>query len=700
MIDQPPPSQEPVTDPNVISQSEQADVSRWTKRIQDARKFDEPARQQYAKDRKQARGDSGFEVDANLMGNYIEITEAFTYARDPDVDVFPAKSTEPPDLLAIKDAAESSSPMAMLDPMAMQMQQQATAQQVQEMRKRYRQRQRNNRDFAETLELVIAQLWKNAGLKKRARKMVRSALTVGPGWLKASWQERTAPCPETLQQINDLQDNLKRAQSLKQQAQEASGPEQDAMLADLQRQIETLQGQTERVIARGFVVDFVRAEDMQVAPGVDLSDYVDAPWIANRIPMTLEDAMADFRLTKEQLSSATRYYARKPEMMQNVSPMVSERVNEDDADAFVSHSGDGSADCYVMVWEIWDRDSNSVLTTMEGLKRWIKPVWQPCATTRFYPFFLLPLSDVDGQRHPQSLVSRSAKLVDEYNRIGSAEAEHRRRIKPKTAFNAGALSAEEANKLATATTQEMVGIKSTNPTQSMADLLYPVAYAPLDPMLYDRNRIVNELERLWGIQEALSGTIQTAKTATEAEIQQTGFNARSNSRRDLIEDVLSDLARYTGEVAWCYMKIEDVTLIAGPDAMWPEYQGAESLSAMVSIQIRAGSTGKPNTKSEREAWSTLLPMLQQGVMQIAQFRGTPLPEIADAMERLLRETAQRSGERLDIDTLIPQATASMPMLAPPGAPNGPAGQPADPALGLDPAGGGIDPAGILAGLAA
>src|SRR6478672_6659417 len=99
---------------------EAADVRRWFQRIEQARKFDEPARKQYAKDRRYARGDSGFDVDANIAGTNIDILESFLYAKDPDIDVLPAPcaAQPPPDVLreAAKKAVES-------DPMMQQAQQ-------------------------------------------------------------------------------------------------------------------------------------------------------------------------------------------------------------------------------------------------------------------------------------------------------------------------------------------------------------------------------------------------------------------------------------------------------------------------------------------------------------------------------------------------------------------------------------------------
>ena len=321
------------------------------------------------------------------------------------------------------------------------------------------------------------------------------------------------------------------------------------------------------------------------------------------------------------------------------------------------------------------------------MRYWVKPQWTPPATTRFYPFFLVTTSEVDGQRHPQSLVSRTMKLVDEYERIGSAEAKHRRRIIPKTAFNRGAMSKDDADALATADTQEMVGINPTDPRQPISDILYQVTYAQLDPALYDRTRIVQEIERIWGVQEALGGAINTPKTATEADIQQQGFTARTSGRRDLLEASLSDLAQYTIEIARVYMSADDVREIAGPDAMWPEYMGPDDVARMVNIEIRGGSSGKPNTAAERQAWGVMLPLLQQGIVQIGQLRGSSPAAIADSLEHLLRLTAEKSGDRIDIDQLIPMAdgASEQPVPVPGGQPMPGAPPPPEAPPGGDPA---------------
>lgn len=704
---------------------EEADVKRWFSELEQARKYDEPAREQYVKDRRYARGDSGFEVDANIVGTNIDILESFLYARDPDFDVTPGPAVRPPSVESLRDAVEeqmradprvveagrTAATAAMLlgtpqDQALMlgaqaeeAMAEQLIRAEVLRMRKAFQKRQREIKNFAETCEIVGSRMWDDASLKRRGRPLVRSGLTVGVGVLKASWQERTAPSPETVTAINDLQANIAKLRALKTEL--ANGGvwdklkgmwlnwtgDDDAKIAEYERQMQALESDKERVVARGFVVDNVNSEDFQVALGYTIANHLDAPWNAHRIFMRYEDAKAEFPHLLEQrpdgsttdgkLASAKRYRPRQHVMVIDKTPFLDNDITWRDADAFVEGNGSAAFEAgqaagpcadWVALWEIWDRDSNTVLTAIEGVKCWVKPGWNPVTTTRFYPFFLYTTSEVDGQRHPQSLVTRSAKLVNEYNRIGSAEAEHRRRVLPKIAFNSSQVDQDNASKLAKGAIGEMVPVELTNPQMTLDQVFRPVAYPAIDVALYDRSRIIAEIERIWGVQEALGGAVTVEKTATEADIQQQGFQARTGGRRDLLESMLSELALYTVEVARAYMTPEDVQLIAGPDAFWPPYEGPNDTLRMLSVNIRAGSSGKPNTAAERQSWAATLPLLQNGIQQIGTLRGSSPQAIADSIEQLLRITAERSGERIDIDQLIPQADMAMPqgMAAAPG----------------------------------
>lgn len=696
---------------------ERADVRRWWNNIVQTQGFDEASRKTYVKCRRYARGDSGFLVDANIVGTNIDILEAFLYAKDPDVSIDPAKAVEAPNVDALLDTALM---MAQKDPRLAMMQQQAandatmlaatqaslppeaTADPMtgapappppspeeasaaalkmladeyfQKMKATYDRRTRENKAYAETAQVTVSRLWRDGKLKDRGRPWVRSGLTVGVGVLKGSWQNRTKPSPETTTAINDLVTQIQRAQALRAAIEDdQEGDVQDANIAELQRQLKAIQGKSEVVAWRGFVVDCVAAENFLVAPGFRIADHCDAPWNAERIAMSMDTICAIGKLTPQQKASVTKYSARRPEMIRGESPnlQVWDSIDVADASQFIRGDGEGfpsmtldtsanggdmvgsGGGCFGMVWEIWDRDSNSVLWLAEGLDVWLKPTWQPPATTRFYPYFTYCTSEVDGSRHPQSPVERSWKLVDEYNRIGTAEAKHRRRIIPKTAFNAGAFDKGEAQKLERADIGEMVALRLTNPKQNIREVLLPITYASIDVALYDRARIMNEIERIWGVQEALSGSIETAKTATEAEIQQSGFNARTGARRDSLESALGHMALYTLEVARANMTPEEVIKIAGPNAWWPTYQGSADVLSSLQVEIRAGTTGKPNTRAEREAWGATLPVLRQDILTYAELTGANPLDTAESIKKLSKITAQRAGERIDIDSLFPK----------------------------------------------
>jgi hypothetical protein len=677
---------------------EEQDVKRWTARVEAARKFDEPARKQYARDRRYARGDSGFEVDANLIGTYIDISESFLYARNPDVDVRPAPTASVPSDDAIQDAAQQS---AEVPPEAMQAieaesiaaikagtpfeqavgsaraaqafaTKMAVAKQADAIRTEYNKRRADHKAFGETLEIIISRMWQDGKMKRHGRRWVRSALTVGTGVLKCTWQERTAPSPETQAQVRDLQAAIERAAALKQELNEDQCADHDAKMAEYQRQLAALQSQTEKVVARGFVIELVQPEHFVLPPGFDFADHLDAPWNAERIPMLLEDAKAEFQLSEEDCRQATRYTPKPSETIKRESASIDDNIQAEDAERFrsgeatamdgnaVAEWGKDNGGAWVICTEIWDATANAVLTKIDGIKRWVKPCWYPKATTRFYPYFLLLFSEVDGQRHPQSLVTRSMKLVDEYNRIGSAEAEHRRRILPGILYNAGMVGADSMNRIVKSATGEYTGIETTQATKDVRGLFVPKPYAPVDIALYDRRRIINELERIWGVQEALSGAVNTAKTATEAQIQQSGFQARTGGRRDLLETALTECAQYTAELARAHMDEKDVRGIAGPNALWPPYTGAADLASMVVVDIRAGSSGKPDTAAEAQSWATQLPILKELVVTVGQLRQSDPRDIADSLEKLAQITAERTGDRIDIDQLMPKPGQPLP----------------------------------------
>jgi hypothetical protein len=263
-------------------------------------------------------------------------------------------------------------------------------------------------------------------------------------------------------------------------------------------------------------------------------------------------------------------------------------------------------------------------------------------------------------------------LQDEYSSCRSNFRLSRERGIPAVLFNASAIDDAEARKLTGAQLQELVALKPSDPGMPLADIFMAKPVASIDMRLYDPTLILNDMERISGVQEALSAAINgpgNPKTATEANIQQSGTQARTTADRDYLEEMLTEFANYTAQQALQCMQIPDVQRLAGDKAFWPAGMDIEDLFTLVEVTIEAGSTGKPRQQTDLQAWNTILPLIKETIGQIEQAMATGNMPLANSLTELIKETMLRLGDESDPDRFIPK-------VPPPGSPG--AGAPPPP----------------------
>jgi hypothetical protein len=715
-----------------------ADVKEWQKKIKEARDHDKPQRKRYALNRRYARGEGKWDVNVPIAGPNIDILTSLLYARNPDLDVQPAPMTTPPPMSQIMEMArkeivadpatkqmmlqvgvqatqaatlanqqaiadapqvgmgDSTAPKNLPAPpvppevageMAAQAWLQATIKKAaKEIMAPFRQRVSDAKQIGQTLEIVVSNMWQKARLKARMKTDTRSGLTVGVGYLKATWQERDGTDPVAADRQRDSQDKIAKLQADQNALDGGDVADQDAARAQVEQEIEGLESGKELDVNRGMAIDFVRAEDITIPTSVsDISMYLDSPWIGHRIFIPRDEALAVCpELTEEDIKAASTYWLRKlrdPKDKLDVGPIDVVDIDPEDADQFKTDKTNGSIDAnatpHVCLHEIWSKATGMVLGIMEGVddKYARKPAAVNVGTTRFYSFFQLAFVWEDGERHPVSLVERASSLLDEISRLYSDRRDHRRRTKPKTVFDKGNLSPDDASAITNGGSQEMIGLEPTVPGSGIANMVTVLQYAKVDEALYNDRDTMDKTERVFGVQEALASTLNgTPKTATEAEIQQTGTNARTNFKRDAMDEMLSDLAQYSAEIAVQKYSHDEIVQIAGPWAMWPQGLDVQHLDLLVNVSIKAGSSGKPDTAAQQQAWATLFPLLNQSILKIGQLRQSDPGDIADCLEELMEETVSRTGERLDVSRFSPPAPSQEPGPMPqmPGAPGSPA----------------------------
>ena len=613
--------------PDEDDPKEAAIVKKWWDKYEKARKFDENFRKQIAIDRRYAAGtsDLAWAVTTNLIGAFIDILNAILYARDPEVSVRKAEQVD----------AEGTMPMDV---------------------------------FAKTLEIVIAHLWRRGKLKKAMKKAVRSVLSNSEGWLKCLMIAEKDPNGEVETKLNDVRETLALLQAQKDLLEDPQGKSDDEIQAELDEKnalLEALEDKLELTINKMFVIDFVPTENIQVSADVAcVGEYLDANWIGNEWFLSKDECLAAFpELTPDDLTKAKNYFQRPPKELttreiDNVLPQGTMTAEASSAYTSMQSDAEGQSPTFYRCVEIWDRQDKKVRTMVDGVNKWAKePFDPPYPSSRFYPYFYFAFYEVDGQRHPQSLSWRLYKLQDEYSASRSNFRLTRERSIPGVLFNAAALDSTEAKKLTESKHQEYTGLNAGDPNVPLENLFTPKPVQSVDMRVFDPTLILNDMERMSGVQEALSSVTQgpgNPKTATEANIEQSGTAARTSAARDAEEDMLTELAQYTAEQAIQALTRRDAMRMAGAKAFWPAGMDLEDLFTLVEVQITAGSTGKPKDPGDQQNWAQLFPMIKETLGEIRQALANGDTATATSLTELVKETMHRMGDESDPDRFIPK----------------------------------------------
>lgn len=690
-----------------VSEQEKALVKAWEKRLMEARKADVGFRKSVIRDRKFATGEAlvGYEVSTNLVQATIDTLIPFLFAKDPDVDVVPQDQVSaplkprlvapaPPQGAVGPDGQPILAPDGMpISPDPAQIAEYAAAMQefmaAQALEQEEAEKERMQNDFirrlGQTIEIVISRFWKKGDLKGAAKQWLRASMTSAEGWIKVSMQGDLVPDHTIQKELYEVQQQRQSIEALKRCIQEGDTRDYDAELEQLRVKEEGLQARLEVYVGRCLVFDWVDTLDFQAPTTLRMiSEYKSAPWLADATYYSISDACAKFKLDKKKLAHAAKWSPPDETVDCGANGTLTTEFTADGEAWKKTAPTDGEG--FVRVWEINAKCDNIIYTWIEGTSFWAKAPHAPrLATTRFYPYFLLALYECDALRHPQSLAWRLSKLQEEYASARSNLAETRRRAKPGILFDSTNIEPGDADRIQQGGNQELIPLKPIRPGEPIANSFSPKPYNTVDGSLYDTSPIRSDMETVSGAQEALSQGIRTAKTATEADIQQSGFTSKTAYSRDALDMALEDLAQYSAELGLGGLSLEQVKEWAGPHAVWPQGIEAEKLQSLVYVSIRAGSTGKPNTAAERQAWSAILPQIQGLMQMIGQARGADPQEMADKLTELLRETVLRTGDRIDVDRFLPMASpnaqAGMPPTGAPSQPQPQAGSqpPIDPA---------------------
>lgn len=493
--------------------------------------------------------------------------------------------------------------------------------------------------FAKTSETVLQELLvRQAKLKKRAKRLLTSCFTTSVGWWKLQWQE--TPRVDALIQgrIKDTQDNLHAIEAQRQRLEDPQAcQDTDTEIARLREMLAGYQAEAEVSVVRGLVLDFVLSEDMLILDESirELGDYDRAAAMAHRVWMTRKMFERTFGAAP---SEKVKTYREQAGGMQGQS---------------VGAAGANKDQDLLAVWEVWDQDSNRVFHVVEGGEGFCRQPFTPDWTgERWYPFFALAWNEVDGSFYPLSDIELIEPLVSEYNKARDDFVKDRKDARPFTVLRkGGSLTEEDAKNIRNRGDNDIILIEGVGNTPLASDI-QAVTLGNLNPINYDTAPARADIEQILGGGDASRGSVLKAKTATEAEILSQGLRSRSAERTDIMEDLLSEAGTYALQICLRKMTPQEVQAIAGPDSSWPTLSWQQALQQVI-VQVRGGSTGKPDRLQDQDRWTNLVPVIEKTVAQVSELRAKGQHDMANALISLTRETLRRFDERIELDQFLP-----------------------------------------------
>lgn len=471
--------------------------------------------------------------------------------------------------------------------------------------------------------------------KTQAKQLVRRVLTTRVGYLKLGYQRTMGYGPDVQARLKDTNDRLEQIKRLAADTADGEIMEGSAEADELRRALETLQAEKDVVIREGLTFSFPKSWSLIIDPEVtQLKGFVNAEFIAEE-------------------------YIFTPKQVQKI-------YGVDVGQSFNQHSIEGKKgdkrrkdQKFCAVYEVHDVVNQQVFTVCSGYQTYLRaPANEDIPQEQIHPYFALTFNDVEATNdsaldsvYPPSDAELLRSMQAEYNRSRESLRVHRIANRPATVSAKGVFPDEDKLALANHADHENIQLNISK-NDDIEKLIKPKPTVPIQPELYDVEHVFIDTQRVVGDQAAnLGGT--SGSTATESTIAENSRVTTLQSNIDDLDEFLTDVMRAGGQVLLKEMGKETVVKIVGPGAVWPELSKQE-VQEELYLEIRAGSSGRPNKQARLQAIEKTFPLL-------LQVPGVKPRKLAEFMLNELDE-----GIELDefIDESLPSITAQNAMAKP------------------------------------
>lgn len=471
--------------------------------------------------------------------------------------------------------------------------------------------------MGKTLEIITHQQLDEPTprFKTQAKQLVRRVLTCKVGYVKIGYQREMAYSPDCEAQIKDITGKLEQIKRLTADAADGEILEGSPEAEELRSTLKTLHEKKDVLVREGLTFAFPKPWSLILDPEntVQLKGFVGSEWMAEE-------------------------YIFTPKKVQKV-------YGVDLGSNFAQHNIEGGrADKrsknqkFCAVYEIHDLVNQQVFTICDGYQGYLRaPANEDVEIGQVHPYFSLSFNDVESTNEsatesifPPSDAELLKPMQLEYNRAREGLRIHRVANRPATVSAKGVLDEESKKALASHADHENIEL-GIGKNDDINKVIRPKPTVPIQKELYDVEHLFTDTQRVIGDQAAnLGGTSDS--TATESTIAENSRVSTLQSNIDDLDELFTDIMRASGEILLTTMTLEMAQRIAGPGAAWPELNRKDIVD-QIFLEIRAGSSGRPNRAIRLQAVEKAMPLLLQipGIKprRLAEF---VLNEIDEGME--------------------------------------------------------------------
>ena len=485
--------------------------------------------------------------------------------------------------------------------------------------------------IAKTLELLYAyQVGQQLHPFKQLMKMtVRRALTVGVAYVKLGFERVMEKRPDVIAKLSDISERLGTLERLAADIADDESDPDSAEAEQLRLMILDLQGQKEFIAHEGLTFDY--PSSFSIIPDtkcIHLRGFLGSDWVAQEYILSPNEVKEIYSI---DVGKSYVSYSRPDGGMSagaRANSLMQLGPNEKE-----KGTGDDKQCC--CIWEIYNRKDGLVYIVCDGYADFLREPGAPdTPLERFWPWFTLTFNETDHEDDifPPSDVRLMRDMQLDYNTSRQGLREHRRAARPKTVVSAGALDAEDIEKLESHPSNAVLELNGLQPGQKVLDLLQAFTGPEINPALYDVSPYFDDTLRVVGFQEANMGPTNS-DTATQSQIAESSRTTTNDSNVDDLDDLLTHLAKYGGQLLFSNVSEATVKRIVGPGAVWPDLT-RQQIAEEVWLEIEAGSSGNPNQAQEIANAQKIYPLVMQ------------IPGIDP--EFLARDLLHRLDDKLDL----------------------------------------------------